>query len=215
MAKVKPKWLESYLQDLKTFDGPTVGLEQYQTPPHIAAHVLWAIDTHYGGISGKTVLDLGCGCGVLGIGCAHLGAKRVVGVDIDQHALDIALENVTELNLPGEVISFIHKDIRELTKADLGQLKFNIAIMNPPFGTRDQVGIDAIFVEKALLLADTVFSMHKSQTRKFWLEKQAEWNMKAEPLLQIQFNLDHTYKFHKEATHNIDVDLVQFTSVCK
>ena len=42
----------------------------------------------------KSVLDMGCGTGVLGIyGCLR-GARRVLGVDIDQWAYENALENV-------------------------------------------------------------------------------------------------------------------------
>lgn len=40
--------------------------------------------------SGATVLDVGCGTGVLGIGAARLGARRIVGVDIDVAAIDAA-----------------------------------------------------------------------------------------------------------------------------
>ena len=40
------------------------------------------------------ILDMGCGTGVLGIyGCLR-GAKRVLGIDIDQWAYENALENV-------------------------------------------------------------------------------------------------------------------------
>ncbi|MEN8229570.1 MAG: 50S ribosomal protein L11 methyltransferase [Bacteroidota bacterium] len=43
---------------------------------------------------GRRVLDMGCGTGVLGIYACKLGAKRVLGVDIDQWAYENALENV-------------------------------------------------------------------------------------------------------------------------
>lgn len=44
-------------------------------------------------LDGSTVLDMGCGSGILGIGCALLGAKKVLGVDIDKNAADIANKN--------------------------------------------------------------------------------------------------------------------------
>ena len=43
------------------------------------------------------VLDLGCGSGILGIGAKMLGAKRVLGVDIDPIAVEVTRENA-ELN---------------------------------------------------------------------------------------------------------------------
>lgn len=45
-------------------------------------------------LEGKSVLDMGCGTGVLGIYACIRGAKRVLGVDNDQWAYENALENV-------------------------------------------------------------------------------------------------------------------------
>jgi ribosomal protein L11 methyltransferase len=39
------------------------------------------------------VLDYGCGSGILGIAAARLGAHDVLGVDIDDKALEAALDN--------------------------------------------------------------------------------------------------------------------------
>ena len=43
----------------------------------------------------KTLLDYGCGSGILAIAAARLGASRVLGVDIDENALTAARENAT------------------------------------------------------------------------------------------------------------------------
>ncbi|MDR0634039.1 MAG: 50S ribosomal protein L11 methyltransferase [Azoarcus sp.] len=42
---------------------------------------------------GCSVLDYGCGSGILGIAAARLGAKAVLGLDIDEHALETARDN--------------------------------------------------------------------------------------------------------------------------
>lgn len=42
---------------------------------------------------GENILDMGCGSGILGIGCAKLGAQKILGVDIDRNASDIANKN--------------------------------------------------------------------------------------------------------------------------
>ncbi len=47
--------------------------------------------------AGDPVLDLGCGSGILGIAALGLGASRVIGVDIDPKAVDVAYENA-EMN---------------------------------------------------------------------------------------------------------------------
>lgn len=44
-------------------------------------------------VVGKTVLDVGCGSGILGIAAAKLGAERVILSDIDEQALKAAREN--------------------------------------------------------------------------------------------------------------------------
>ncbi len=43
--------------------------------------------------SGRSVLDLGCGSGILAIGARMLGAGRVLAIDIDPLAVEVAKEN--------------------------------------------------------------------------------------------------------------------------
>ena len=65
------------------------------------------LDDHLAG--GETLLDYGCGSGILAIAAARLGAGRVDGVDIDEQAVASSRDNA-ELNdvsahfcLPGEL----------------------------------------------------------------------------------------------------------------
>jgi len=44
-------------------------------------------------IKGKTVVDFGCGSGILAIAALKLGAKRVIAIDIDPQALQATLDN--------------------------------------------------------------------------------------------------------------------------
>lgn len=78
---IRLKELESWLQDLQDFESPKVALEQYQTPPHIAAHIVHAIQASFGDLEGKLVADLGCGCGMLTVAAAIMGAATVVGYE--------------------------------------------------------------------------------------------------------------------------------------
>ncbi len=55
-------------------------------------------------MSGKTVLDMGCGTGILGILAIKLGANFVTAIDIDPWAIDNCIENcqknhVTQINI--------------------------------------------------------------------------------------------------------------------
>ena len=48
---------------------------------------------------GDTVIDVGCGSGVLAFVAAKLGAARVVGVDLSHRAVEAARENAKRLGL--------------------------------------------------------------------------------------------------------------------
>jgi ribosomal protein L11 methyltransferase len=56
------------------------------------------------------VLDVGTGTGILGISCAKLGADRVVCVDIDKKATEIARENVMINQVQGRV-DIVNRDV--------------------------------------------------------------------------------------------------------
>lgn len=106
----------------------------------------------YGDIANKRVLDLGCGTGRLALGCAFLGAKSVVGVDIDKLAVKLAAENSAKLNFKTKV-DWVAGDVNAVAG------KFDTVLQNPPFGVQKR-GADRVFLEKALQVADAVYSLH-------------------------------------------------------
>ena len=70
-------------------------------------------------IEGRTVLDVGCGSGVLAIAAVKLGAASAIGVDIDPDALDNAHENA-DLNEIGDRVRFDQADVRGMSaQADI------------------------------------------------------------------------------------------------
>lgn len=50
-------------------------------------------------VNGKSVLDMGCGTGVLGILSGMLGAERIIGLDIDEWAYENTIENAARNNV--------------------------------------------------------------------------------------------------------------------
>ena len=53
---------------------------------------------------GKTVLDMGCGTGILGILASMRGADKITGVDIDSWAVNSTTENATLNNISNLVV---------------------------------------------------------------------------------------------------------------
>ena len=54
-------------------------------------------------VKGKTVIDVGCGSGILGIAAAILGAKSVYMCDIDEQAVRFAKENAAQNGVECEI----------------------------------------------------------------------------------------------------------------
>ena len=73
---------------------------------------------------GKTVLDVGCGSGILGLSALLLGAERAELVDIDPQAAEIAVHNA-EINKLSEKCSVKCGSLTEKTKG-----KFEIVFAN-------------------------------------------------------------------------------------
>ncbi|KAJ4434811.1 rRNA N6-adenosine-methyltransferase METTL5 [Periplaneta americana] len=208
MACMKLKTLEQYLQDVEIFEHPKVHLEQYATMPHIAARMLHTIQASFGDIDGKLIADLGCGCGTLSIGAAMLGAGLCVGFDVDPDALSIFYSNIRDLELGN--IDAVQCDVTRALP-DRWKKKFDTVIMNPPFGTKHNRGIDMKFLQTALDLATTsVYSLHKTSTRDHILTKAADWGVKAQVLAELRFDLPASYRFHKKQSVDIEVDFIRF-----
>ncbi|SFR52633.1 ribosomal protein L11 methyltransferase [Robiginitalea myxolifaciens] len=74
-------------------------------------------------VSGKRVLDMGCGTGVLGILAHRMGAQQVIGIDIDAWSVENARENADRNQ--GESIEF------RLGEADsIGEDHFDLILAN-------------------------------------------------------------------------------------
>ena len=67
----------------------------------------------------QTVVDFGCGSGILGIAALKLGAKRVVGVDIDPQAIEASTANAKRNNVEGQIELYLPKDQPANFQADV------------------------------------------------------------------------------------------------
>lgn len=76
-------------------------------------------------VSGKcTVFDIGCGSGILSIAAAKLGAEKVIGVDYDEVAVNVAGKNVI-VNKVDDIVEIKHGNLMDEVRE-----KANIIIAN-------------------------------------------------------------------------------------
>lgn len=107
----------------------------------------------------------------------------------------------------------------DIVKCDVGSLhedsgfekQFDTVLMNPPFGTKKNAGLDVKFLENGIRLArNAVYSLHKSSTRDYIRKKGLEMNTKPEIVAQLRYNIDASYKFHKKKSVDVEVDFWRF-----
>ncbi len=146
--------LERFLAQVDVPPSPSANLEQYAISPRVAATMLYIAAYANDDVVDKTVVDLGCGSGRLALGAVFLGAREVLGVDIDKASVNLALRNSLKTGLAGKV----HWAAAGL---DAVHGRFDTVLQNPPFGIQKR-GTDRAFVVKALEMGRRVYSLHKS-----------------------------------------------------
>jgi putative methylase len=212
--------LERFLSKVKPHPSPTASLEQYTTSESVAATMLYLAAYTYGDIVGKNVLDLGCGTGRLALGAAFLGARSVVGIDIDKTAIKVASENSGKVGLKTDV-EWVVGDIDALTG------RFDTVLQNPPFGVQKRAA-DRKFLEKGLDVGCTVYSLHnhpytdKRLTSRLktgvggvlqvapspFIERFVEERAgRVESVYALSMSIPRMFDFHTKARHEVVVDL--------
>mmetsp|Transcript_724 Transcript_724/g.1744 ORF Transcript_724/g.1744 Transcript_724/m.1744 type:complete len:317 (-) Transcript_724:34-984(-) len=275
------RYLESMLCSMphRKFQEPKIELEQYPTSPELAASIILMALSKGDAGPGNTVADLGCGCGILGLGFALAGSDWVYLLDCDSSALQLARDNVQMLEeeeLIGSV-GMSQGDCDDQTETCCrgveliqAKVKYNrprqaktsrggrggrgrgggrgrkgrgrggasarpandalyqnpledqddgiplprnavdTVITNPPFGTKHNEGIDVQFLKVSIRLArKAVYSFHKTSTRAFLLKLLKGWGLQAEVVAEMKFDIKNAYKFHKQKSVDVDVDLLR------
>ena len=65
-------------------------------------------------LEGKTVVDFGCGSGILALAALKLGAKEVIGIDIDPQALQASMENARRNGVEDRLSVYLPEDQPQL-----------------------------------------------------------------------------------------------------
>ena len=188
------KKLAIELSKLEKFENVKPELEQYPTDSDLAAHILWNAFMQ-GDIENKIVADLGCGNGIFGIGALLLGAKVVYFLDVDNGALDVAIRNCKFEN-----VHFRKMDILEFDE------KVDTVVMNPPFGVQ-QEHADKNFLEKAMEISNSIYSIHKIESKTFIDKLSKENEFEVVGIEAKEIILKKTMKFHKSEKYPTNVGI--------
>lgn len=194
---MRKRELEMALQGLATLPDPRPDLEQYPTPASLAADILFTAMA-MGDIQDRSVLDLGCGNGIFCLGAGILGAREVVGVDVDSRAIEIAEGNAESL---GVEASFFLSDVSDYKG------KHDTVIQNPPFGSQRR-GADRPFLAKAMECGDSVYTLHMEETERFLLKTVSSLGGRIEYRKSYKFNIPHMFGFHSKEKKSVNIVLL-------
>ncbi len=190
------------LESVADFDDPSVDLEQYLTPPEVAAHVLHVASLQ-GDLADRVVVDLGTGTGMLAIGASFAAPERVVGLDVDADALARARENAARVGV--EVpIDWVRGDA---TRPPLS-LSSATVVSNPPFGAqRGQRGADRAFLEAASDLAAVSYTIHNEGSQAFVDSFADDHGGTVTHAFRATFDLERRFPFHEEASRELQTEV--------
>jgi putative methylase len=210
--------LELFLSKVAAQPSPKARLEQYTVSEKIASNILYIAAFANNDVVGKSVLDLGCGTGRLALGASFVGAKDVVGVDIDRLAIKTATENSRKTRLGN--VQWVLSDINGIVG------KFDTVLQNPPFGVQTREA-DRAFLVKALEVGNSIYSLHNHPEVDKQLIKQLKSSQGVLQVPASQFlerfitknggvitsvnamlmTIPHMFDFHKKLKHDFVIDM--------
>lgn len=194
--------VERRLSRLASFDDPDPALEQYPTPADLAAHLVHLADLQ--GDLKRTVVDLGCGTGVLALGVALKGA-RVVGVERDPDALRVARDNAAALR----------SELRREPDWLLGDaarppLSDGYTVLaNPPFGAQAASAGDRPFLRAAADVATVSYTVHNAGSREFLEAFVADHGGTISHAFRADLDLDRQFAFHEHDRRTVETVVVR------
>ena len=113
---VVPSWLEPpdpSVINIQLDPGLAFGTGSH---PTTALCLSWMADKN---LFNQSVIDYGCGSGILSIAACMLGAKQVFGIDIDPQAVDASIENARRNEINPDIFRFSLPSNLNVEKVDL------------------------------------------------------------------------------------------------
>ena len=175
---------------------PRADLEQVVTPAEAAADLLLAA-LGADDLRGRSVIDLGTGTGRLAIGAALLGAREVVGIDIDPAALGVARDAAAAAHVE---VEFVVGDVRSWERPS------DVTVMNPPFGAQRRHA-DRPFWESALTLSRrSVHAFALASSRTFIAQRAVARSARIVEMCPVPWELPRTFAHHTRRRVPLPVD---------
>ena len=194
--------LEGQLAVVAGFENPQASLEQYPTPPELAAHVIHLADLQ-GDIEGRTVVDLGAGTGMFSLGAALRGPRRVIGVELDGPPLRTAIDNRRRVGTTTPV---------HWLQADASRPPLCVdgvtVVMNPPFGAQNgNEGADRAFLETAAEIARVSYSVHNTGSQQFIEAFAADNGGEVTHAFAADFEMPRQFDHHTDERRAVDTEV--------
>jgi len=197
--------LETELGAVSDFEAPKRDLEQYRTPASVAAHLISLADLQ-GDIAGETVVDLGSGTGMLALGAALRSPARVVGIELDEEAIELARQN--EGSLDAQNVDWVKG---EATRLPL-DLTDTTVVANPPFGAHeDNRHADREFLEVISERASVSYTIHNEGSKEFLEAFVMDNGGEITHAYRVNFHVPKQFRHHDAESHEIKAELYRVT----
>lgn len=199
--------LARVLEALADFSDPDPTLEQYLTPPDIAAHICHQarMQTDLEG----WVVDLGTGTGMLAIAASLSGARRVLGIDVDADALELARRNAARIDEAGAhgPLEWVRGDVTRPPVAAPGDADVTV-LSNPPFGAqRDNRHADRAFLETVRSIATVSYTIHNEGSQAFVESFAADAGADVTHAFRAEFPIANRFDFHTEREATLEAEV--------
>ncbi|NBI12204.1 50S ribosomal protein L11 methyltransferase [[Haemophilus] felis] len=129
-------------------------------------------------LQGKTLIDFGCGSGILAIAALKLGAKSAIGIDIDPQAILASRNNAEQNGVADRLQLFLSQDKPTNLQADVvvanilaGPLKELAPIISQLVKPNGVLGLSGILSTQAKLVCDAYvgsFILEPVEEREEW-----------------------------------------------
>ncbi|MFB6194251.1 MAG: METTL5 family protein [Halobaculum sp.] len=216
---MRKRAVERRLARTESFRDPSLALEQYPTPPDVAAQLLH-LAAMRGDLAG-TVVDLGTGTGRLALAAACHEPRFVVALDVDGGALRVARENEARVEPPTRV-DWVCGDVTRLPatrrslssggggEGDAGRVSGEAdvtVVANPPFGAQDgREGADRAFLAAAAETADVSYTLHNAGSRSFVESFAADEGGRVTDAFGVELAVDNAFDHQTAARRVIDAE---------